>query len=83
MAKKAYTKDEQFILALYDLVVESGDKDAPILILEIQKVTKFHDKSLGIIHRNLAQANFVKKVEDTHLRLTPQGWALARKLLEE
>lgn len=67
------TIDERFIIKLYELSMLKGD---PFQEVSIKRVTEeIHQKETAIknVIKMLGQANFIKKVGDTGVRLTQQG----------
>lgn len=77
------TKEELFMLRLYEMANLSGD------------VTKLHDRyaigaGIGLSYRvvnaicnTLLQANFIKKEGEAGIYLTPRGITLVQTLLSE
>lgn len=74
----AKTIDERFMLKLYELSMANGD---PFFEVSIQRITtEIHQKETAIknVVKMLGQANFIKKVGDTGVRLTQQGLAFVQ-----
>ena len=78
MNKKATTKDELFLLKLYELAGE-GEIDR----YTIGRAIGQNDKGIDTIVNLLAQANFIKKGSDNAVFLTPHGMRLALQLRGE
>ena len=83
MTQKATTKDELFLLKLYEMANAKGDPTTPIDRYAIGKAIGQNDRGIDTIVRHLAQANFVKKVDDPFLYLTPNGIALVLHIKKE
>ncbi|MBI3236451.1 MAG: hypothetical protein HYZ48_01885 [Chlamydiales bacterium] len=81
MSKPATTKDELFLLKLYEMALKQGDAHAPIDRYAIGRAIGQNDKGIDTISRLLAQANFIKKGEGVCVYLTPHGLTLVHKLL--
>ncbi len=78
MNKKATTKDELFLLKLYDLA-----SDSEIDRYIIGRAIGQNDKGVDNIVKNLAAANFIKKGSHNSIYLTPHGIKLVQFLLTE
>lgn len=77
------TKDEQFMIKLYEVAKESG---SPYNIKDsyaIGALLGISDKVVRPMIALLAQANFIKKSGETGIFLTPRGEELVKSLLEE
>lgn len=83
MNKKATTKDELFLLKLYELANEQGGPEEEVDRYVIGKAIGQNDKGIDTIIRHLAQANFIKKTAGNAIRLTPHGISLVTHLLKE
>jgi hypothetical protein len=82
MSKKATTKDELFLLKLYELACKRGDEQTAIDRYEIGRAIGQNDRGANVIARDLAQANFVKKGQGDAVYLTDHGLRLVHSLLE-
>lgn len=80
MNKKGMTKDETFLLKLYELAVEQGGAEEAIDRYVIGQAIGQNDKGIDTIIRHLAQANFIKKSGGNHIYLTPHGLKLVESL---
>jgi hypothetical protein len=83
MSKKATTKDELFLVKLYQMASERGDPHEEVDRYSVGRAIGQNDKGIDTISRMLAQANFIKKGEGTAVYLTPHGLNLVHRLLEE
>jgi len=81
--KKATTKDELFLLKLYELAQAKGSPSYAIDRYEIGRAIGQNDKGINTIVKHLAQANFVKKGSGDMFYLTPHGLWLVEQLLKE
>jgi hypothetical protein len=73
MNKRGRTKDEFFLLTLYEVALKTGDVHAEIDRYVIGKLIGQNDKGLDVIVRNLAQTNFIKKGDGNAVYLTSNG----------
>lgn len=83
MTQKATTKDELFLLKLYELASNSGDSQQEIDRFLIGRAIGQNDRGADVIARDLAQANFIKKGEGSAVYLTDHGLRLVQLLLRE
>ncbi len=83
MNKKATTKDELFLLKLYELAVAKGNPEKEIDRYVIGKAIGQNDHGIDTIIKHLAQANFIKKCPDNRIYLTPHGLKLVEFLRSE
>ena len=83
MTKKPMTKDESFLLKLYQMASELGDVKTPICRFVVGRAIGQNDRGANVIARDLAQANFVKKGAEESVGLTDQGLRLIDYLQKE
>ena len=83
MNKKATTKDELFLVKLYQMATKLGDPYEEVDRYAIGRAIGQNDKGIDTISRLLMQANFIKKGEGTAVYLTAHGLKLVHRLLEE
>lgn len=83
MTQKAMTKDEIFVLKLYDLSMQLGGPHEQIDCLEIARSIGQNTKGAQVIARDLAQANFIKKAEGNRVYLTDHGVKLVLQIMEQ
>lgn len=83
MSKKATTKDELFLLKLYEMANQLGDPHEEVDRYAIGRAIGQNDKGIDTISRLLAQANFIKKGEGNAVYLTQNGISLVHRLLEQ
>lgn len=77
----AHTKDEKYLIALYEMGQETGDTYFDKY--EVGLRAHLQPKGVNAISVLLAQANFIKKGEGDMIMLTPHGENLVLRLLEE
>lgn len=80
MKKAGTTKDEQFLVKLYELALKSGDEKAPIDRYVVGRAIGQNDKGINAITTLLAKANFIKKQGDLAFSLTDHGLSLVHDL---
>lgn len=78
-----HTKDELFILRLYEAAVASGDMEESFDKYAIGEKAKINPKAVDAICKLLVQANFIKKRDEESVYLTRRGEDLALTLLSE
>lgn len=83
MSQKAMTKDELFLLKLYELASQSGDIQTEIDRFVIGRTIGQNDRGANVVARDLAQANFIKKGEGDAVYLTDHGLQLVQSLIKE
>ncbi len=83
MNRKATTKDELFLLKLYEMATALGSPEEEVDRFAIGRAIGQNDKGINAIVRHLAQANFVKKGSGDALYLTPHGLKLVEQIAKE
>jgi predicted transcriptional regulator len=81
MAQHGQTKDERFMIALYEHGLKLGDTKTPANKYEIGKTVGMQNTAVYTIVRDLLQANFLKKGSDDDVFLTDHGEKLVKNLL--
>lgn len=81
--KKSTTKDELFLLKLYELAVKKGNPEKEIDRYVIGKAIGMQNHGIDTIIKHLAQANFIKKCPDHCIYLTLNGISLVEFLRTE
>ena len=75
------TPDEKFLIAVYKKAKEKGNPQIPVNFKKIALEIGQKETAIKNIIKHLAQANFVKKVEEHLIQLTPRGCALVEEIL--
>jgi hypothetical protein len=83
MNRKSTTKDELFLLKLYEMAISLGSPEEEVDLFAIGRAIGQNDKGAAVIVRHLAQANFVKKGEGDSVYLTPHGLQLVMQIAKE
>jgi hypothetical protein len=83
MNQKPRTKDESYILCLYEAARASGDITTRLNRYEIGKRAGLHPRGVNAICKLLLRTNFLKKSGEEDVYLTPHGENLALRLLSE
>jgi len=73
MSEKGRTPDEKFLIQLYRKAHELGDPYVPIDCRGIAASLGQKETAVKNIVKHLAQANFIKKVDQTTVLLTARG----------
>lgn len=73
MTKQSRTKDESFMLKLYEEALLLPEIDDPLDRYHIGQLVGLQAKAVDTICNLLAQANFVKKHGPKEISITPQG----------
>jgi hypothetical protein len=81
--KKSTTKDELFLLKLYELASNLGSPEEEVDRFVIGRAIGQNDKGVNTIVKHLAQANFVKKGSGDALYLTAHGIRLVMQIAKE
>lgn len=74
--KKSTTKDELFLLKLYELAEKRGSPEEEVDRYEVGRAIGQNDKGISTIVKHLAQANFIKKGSGEAVYLTQHGLGL-------
>ena len=80
MATKARTKDESFIVTLYEEAKKLPSIDDPLDRYTIGQMVGLQKKAVDTICVLLAQANFIKKKSATEIAITLNGIELAQTI---
>lgn len=81
--KKSKTKDEMFMVRLYEESYKQGDLFTAFDRYYIGEKAGLQHRGVNAICTLLLQANFLKKKGDTEVCLTPHGLKLVESLLAE
>lgn len=71
--KPKTTPDERFLIKLYQTAMEGGDPHAILDFRGIAKELGQKETAIKNIIKHLAQANFLKKADETTVYLTERG----------
>lgn len=82
MSQRGKTKDELFMITLYETAERSGSVFNPVNRFEIGRLIGMHEKGLQTICRTLLQSNFIKKRGEKDVVLTELGKSLVLGFLE-
>ena len=80
MAQHNRTKDETYILCLYEEAEKTGELDTPFDRYQIGKLANLNERGVDATCKLLIQANFIKKSSEQEVYLTPNGVRLAETL---
>jgi Mn-dependent DtxR family transcriptional regulator len=75
------TPDEKFMIKLYEVAKQKGDPRRPINYQSVAKSIGLKETAVKNIVKHLAQANFVKKIDETTLHLTDRGCAFVLEMI--
>ena len=78
----ARTKEEKLLLKIFEVAKMQANFDLPINVYEIGRSLGQREKSLKTTIQILAQANFIKKIDDENVIITENGKNLAQSLLK-
>ncbi len=82
MTQRAQTKDQRFLLALYERAIQAGDVTTSFSRFEIGESIGLQKKAISTISRDLLQCNFLKKDGPDNVYLTKHGEQLVLNILE-
>lgn len=80
MTSSGRTKDESFMIRLYDEASKQSDIEEPIDRYVIGQMVGLHQKAIDTICNTLAQTNFIKKHGKTEISITDNGIRLVETL---
>jgi predicted transcriptional regulator len=80
MSRHNRTKDENFILCLYEEAEKTGDLEGAVDRYQVGVAANLHPKGVDTICKLLIQANFIKKASESEVYLTPHGINLVKEL---
>lgn len=81
MNKLAKTKEERFLLAVYDTAKTLGSPYASVDRYQVGQAIGLHPRGIDTICKELLQTNFIKKQGDRMVFLTKHGEQLVMQLL--
>lgn len=79
----ARTKDEMYMIRLYEEACKQAEMDEPFDRYEIGKLAGLQERAVNAICNQLIRSMFLKKVSETEIRITDHGVKLVLRLLEE
>ena len=72
--KSKSTPDERFLIKIYETAMENGENPmAPVNFQKVAKSLGQKETATKNMIKHLAQANFLKKIDEMSLRLTQRG----------
>lgn len=74
------TKDESFMIRLYEEAVKHPTMDEPMDRYVIGQAVGLQKKAVDTICNTLLQTNFVRKQGDVNISITPNGIELVERL---
>lgn len=80
MVEKARTKDETFMLRLYEEASKLPSVEDPVDRYHVGILAGLHPKAVETICNLLAQANFIKKHGKIEISITPHGIKLVENI---
>ena len=82
MSQIGHTPDERFLIKLFEIAQKKGDPFQTIETKHVAFAISQKETAVKNIIKLLAQANFIKKVSDTSVRLTQHGHAFVLNEIE-
>lgn len=73
MNQRSQTPDERLLFKLYEIAMKEGDPFTPIDLLRVTPLLNQKEIAIKNIIKLLAQANFIKKLDDSTISLTQHG----------
>ncbi len=80
---KARTKDEKFMVTIYEEALSTGLMETPFNRYTIGTKIGLHPRGVDTICTLLLQANFIKKAGSDEVYITEQGQKLVKGILSE
>jgi predicted transcriptional regulator len=81
MVERSRTKDEVFMLRLYEEALKLPDIEDPVNRYQVGQKAGLHPKAVDTICKLLSQANFIKRHGEVEISITPHGIKLVESLL--
>lgn len=75
------TKEERFLLRLYEQALSQGDPESIQLRSDIGRQLGLSESVIKGICNQLCKANFTKKISEDEICMTPHGIRLAEALI--
>jgi predicted transcriptional regulator len=79
----ARTKEEKFLVAVYEAATELGDFTHEVNRYTVGQNIGLHPRGIDTICNQLAQANFIKKRGSENVMMTQNGLNLIKEILGE
>ena len=73
MNQKRTTPDEKFLIKLYEIALSRGSPLHAVSVKKVSEAARQKDSEVKNIVKLLAAANFIKKIDDHSICLTPHG----------
>jgi Mn-dependent DtxR family transcriptional regulator len=83
MSHKGRTPDEKFLIRIYRVALEKGDPCKPVNFHAVARSLGQKETAIKNIIKHLAQANFVKKIDEDTLVLTELGCRFVLQEIED
>ncbi len=80
---KGKTKEEKYLVNVYQTALKLGDIYCAVDRFEVGNAIGLHPRGIKTISHQLTQANFIKKISDSQVSLTPHGEKLVHNLIDE
>ncbi len=77
------TKDEIFIIKLYEEAMKQSEIDDPLDRYKIGDLAGLQQRGVDAICNLLIRSNFIKKKGENEIYITPHGEKLARSLITD
>ena len=77
------TKEEQFLIRLYEVATRGGDSLGVVNRYDIGKAVGISPKSIDTMCKQLMRTNFIKRDGEIDVHLTPHGEKLVHSILKE
>jgi predicted transcriptional regulator len=81
MSRGERTKEERFLIKLFEAATRKGSYDTPIDRDTIGLAANLHTRQTQAICNQLLKTNFIKKGELDQIYLTPNGLRLVESLI--
>lgn len=78
----SYTKEERFLIELYRKTIDLKNKEKTFDSFVLGKILGMSQRLIKTTIQILAQANFIKKLDNTKILLTEHGEKLVKSLLK-
>lgn len=79
---KSLTKDEKYLVTLYETALATGDAYAECEMYTIGNLLSLNERAVNNIVKLLAQTNFIRK-KGPNISVSPHGEKLIKELLAQ
>jgi Mn-dependent DtxR family transcriptional regulator len=79
----AKTTEERFLFRLYEMAIKAGDPYHPVNRYDVGNSLGLTSRVVDPMCKMFLRVNFIKKISETDISLTPHGEVLAKSFLKQ